>query len=322
MADGGCKAVVMEVSSQALMQHRTDGIDFDIGIFTNLSPDHIGKGEHKNFEEYAYWKSRLFRQTKTAVINADSPHADTMTAGCTVGKIVYYGAALAQNAGAYRQGETLGTCFSYMGEEIKLGLPGMFNLQNALAAMTAAAELGIAVRDMSGALENVRVRGRTEIIPLGRDFTVMLDYAHNGMALENLLKTLRAYEPTSLVVLFGCGGNRDRNRRFEMGSIAGRLADFTIISSDNPREEAPEDIIADIVRAVAKTGSSCMVIPDRGEAIAYAIHNAKAGNIIAICGKGHETYQLIGHEKIHFDDREAIKAAIDDWEKKDERIYG
>lgn len=312
MADGGCKALVMEVSSQALMQHRTDGIDFDIGIFTNLSPDHIGKGEHSSFEDYAYWKSRLFAQTKTAVINADSPYAGKMAGCCTDGKLVYFGAAQAENAEPYRREEILGTHFRYRGEEINLSIPGMFNVQNALAAMTAAAEFGISLKDMAAALENISVRGRTEIITTGRDFTLMLDYAHNGIALENLLKTLRSYEPTVLTAVFGCGGNRDRNRRFEMGKAAGELADFTIVTSDNPREEPPKQIIEDIVSAISETGGRYIVIEDRKKAIEYAVKNAESGSITAVCGKGHESYQIIGHEKIHFDDREIIRAVIDD----------
>lgn len=339
MADSGCKAVVMEVSSQALMQHRTDGIDFDIGIFTNLSPDHIGKGEHHSFEEYAYWKSRLFVQSKTAVVNSDSTYAAAMLedarrdTATKLEKTLEYGLFQAKDIRTFREGDRLGMSFVYTepqdsesqgqeeteaerGTEIKIGLPGVFNVYNALAAMKAAGELGIKASVMAEALAELSVRGRSETVPTGGDFTVILDYAHNGVALENLLKALRAYEPTALVAVFGCGGKRDRNRRFEMGKAAGRLADFTIVTSDNPRDEAAEKIIEDIVSAISETGGRYTVIPDRGEAIAYAIRQAKSGNIIAVCGKGHETYQLIGQRKIHFDDREAIKAVTDSQEKK------
>lgn len=316
MVSGGCKAVVMEVSSQALMQHRTDGIDFDIGIFTNLSPDHIGKGEHKSFDEYAYWKSRLFAQTKTAVVNADSPYADMMLAASACEKLVKFSLSQAEAVMPYRGGEKLATAFTYRGTAMKLPLPGSFNLSNALAAMTAAAELGIEPHDMAAALENISIRGRSELIPSGRELTIVLDYAHNGVALENLLEALRLYEPSTLIAVFGCGGNRDRSRRLEMGRAAGRLADFTVVTTDNPRDEAPERIAQDIARAICETGGRYTLIPDRAEAIAYAIEKAQEGSIVAVCGKGHECYQLIGHEKIYFDDREVIKAVIESQETK------
>lgn len=349
MADGGCKAVVAEVSSQALMQHRCDGIVFDIGIFTNLSPDHIGRGEHKSFEEYAYWKSRLFVQSKTAVVNSDSPYAAAMLEDARrdptakLKKTLEYGLFQAKDIRPFRAGDRLGMRFIYAepqdteqqntelrdtkpqgkqeteakdGTEIELGLPGVFSVYNALAAMKAAEELGIKVLVMAEALAELSVRGRTETVPTGGAFTVILDYAHNGVAMENLLKALRIYEPSSLTVLFGCGGNRDKNRRYEMGEAAARLADFSVITSDNPREEPPEEIIADIVKAVAGVGGTCMVIPDRKKAIEQTIQNAEAGSIIAVCGKGHETYQIIGHEKIHFDDREIIRAVAENREMK------
>lgn len=322
MADGGCKAVVMEVSSQALMQRRTEGIRFDIGIFTNLSPDHIGKGEHKNFEEYAYWKSRLFRQTKTAVVNGDSPYCEKMLAESKAKKTIKFSLKQAENIRLYSGNGRLGSVFTFDGEEIRLGLAGRFNIYNAIAAMTAARTLGVSAEEMKKALETVSVRGRTEIIPTGRDFTVMLDYAHNGVAMENLLAALREYQPKRLVTVFGCGGNRDPHRRTEMGLAAGKAADLSVITSDNPREEEPGAIIADIVCALSKTGGAYKVIPNRAEAIEWTLQNAQRGDIIAVCGKGHETYQLIGREKLHFDDREVIKTIIanmdsdtDNWEK-------
>ena len=322
MADGGCKAVVMEVSSQALMQRRTEGIRFDIGIFTNLSPDHIGKGEHKNFEEYAYWKSRLFRQTKTAVVNADSPYCEKMLAESKAEKTIKFSLKQAENIRLYSGNGRLGSTFSFGGEEISLGLAGRFNIYNAIAAMTAARTLGVSAEEMKKALETVSVRGRTEIIPTGRDFTVMLDYAHNGVAMENLLAALREYQPKRLVTVFGCGGNRDPHRRTEMGLAAGKAADLSVITSDNPREEEPDAIIADIVCAISETGGAYKVIPNRAEAIKWTLQNARHGDIIAVCGKGHETYQLIGREKLHFDDREEIKTILanmdsdtNNWEK-------
>lgn len=311
MVDEGCKAVIMEVSSQALMHHRTDGICFDVGIFTNLSSDHIGVGEHKSFEEYAYCKSRLFAQTRIAVINGDSPYADLMIENAECEKIVKFELSQAKNKEPFREGERLGMRFEYRGTPIELPVPGVFSIYNALAAMNAAEQLGIKVRDMAASLSSISIRGRTEIIYARRDLTVMLDYAHNGTAMSNLLQALRVYAPKELVVLFGCGGNRDRSRRTEMGKAAARFADFSVITSDNPREELPEEIIADIVKAVAGEGASCLVIPDRKKAIEKTVEYAKAGSIVAICGKGHETYQIIGNEKMHFDDREIINSAAE-----------
>lgn len=322
MADGGCKAVVMEVSSQALMQRRTEGIRFDIGLFTNLSPDHIGKGEHKSFEEYAYWKSCLFRQCKTAVVNGDSPYCEKMLEESKARKTIKFSLKQAENIQLYSEKGMLGSVFTFNGEEIRLGLAGRFNLYNAVAAMTAAGTLGVSAKEMKKALETVSVRGRTEIIPTGRDFTVMLDYAHNGMAMENLLAALREYRPKRLITVFGCGGGRDPHRRTEMGLAAGRRADLSVITSDNPREEEPNAIIGDIIRALSETGGAYKVIPNRAEAIKWTLQNAKPGDMIAVCGKGHETYQLIGKEKLHFDDREVIKTIManmdnntDNWEK-------
>lgn len=312
MLDGGCKAVVMEVSSQALMQHRTYGIEFDIAVFTNLSKDHIGKGEHGSMEEYIYWKSRLFMQSKLAVVNGDSPYADDMLKdaikekGASEFKVVRFGSEDIAGLMPFRRGQRLGMSFCYRGMEAELGLPGAFSVYNAMAAMCAAEQLGIEPRDMLPVLRDIKISGRTEQIPTEGKFTVLLDYAHNGDSMRRLLTALRAYEPASLVALFGCGGNRDRSRRYEMGSAAAELADFSVITSDNPREEPPEDIIADIVRAVAAEGGTCTVIPDRRRAIEQTLSAAKRGDIIVICGKGHETYQIIGNEKIRFDDREVI----------------
>ncbi len=320
MADGGCKAVVMEVSSQALMQRRTEGIRFDIGIFTNLSPDHIGEGEHKSFEEYAYWKSRLFQQTKTAVVNGDSPYCEKILAESKAKKTIKFSLKQAENIQLYSGNGRLGSVFTFGGEEIRLGLPGRFNLYNAIAAMTAAQMLGISTGEMKNALETVSVRGRTEIIPTGKDFTVMLDYAHNGAAMENLLTALREYQPGRLITVFGCGGSRDPHRRTEMGLAAGKAADLSIITSDNPREEEPDAIIADIVCALSETGGAYKVIPDRAEAIKWTLQNAQHGDMIAVCGKGHETYQLIGREKRHFDDREVIKAVLSNMDQDTDNL--
>lgn len=317
MADAGCGAAVIEVSSQGIMQDRTYGLEFDIAVFTNLYPDHIGKGEHASLEEYIYWKSLLFKQTKTAIINVDDPHWSEMTEGSTAERIVTFSADdfsadyVARDVMLRRKKDLLGVGFTIDGRDYFTGMPGRFNVYNALAAASCAAELNIPHSCVQRALSRVKVRGRAEIVSLGEDFTVLVDYAHNGPALESILKALREYEPARLIAVFGCGGNRDRNRRLEMGRAAAELADFSVVTSDNPRHENPMDIIRDITQAMAEEQGSYTVIPDRREAICWTVSQAQTGDIIVIAGKGHETYQILGGEKRHFDDREVVLSVIE-----------
>lgn len=310
MADGGCRAVVMEVSSQALMQHRTEGMRFDAGIFTNLSPDHIGEGEHKSFEEYAFWKSCLFQQSRIAVLNGDSRYSRSMLQNSEAEKEVYFRLSQAENIRIYRNEESLGSRFVFHGEEITIPFPGKFNVYNGMAAMTAAHELGIEYGAMQEAFDGLKIPGRTEVIPGCGDYTLLLDYAHNGVALRKLLEALREYRPQRLVAVFGCGGERDHRRRAEMGEAAGSHADLSVVTSDNPRNEPPEQIIGDIVESLSQTGGKYVILPDRREALEWSIAHAEKGDIIAVCGKGHETYQIIGNTKSHFDDKEVILSII------------
>ncbi len=338
MADSGCKAAVMEVSSQALKQHRTFGIDFDVGIFTNLSPDHIGRGEHRDFEEYAACKGRLFRQSGLGVFNEDSEYAAYMaenlreslrenlqgnlqgnlTGTLQTEREIFYGMKQAKDIRIFRDGDLLGTEFVFHGEKIRLPLPGRFNIYNAMAAMSAARTLGIEYGKMAEALRDIKIRGRGELIPTYADYAVLLDYAHNGIALESLLRALREYEPKRLIAVFGCGGERDHKRRSEMGLAAGTLADLTVITSDNPRGEPPEEIIREIAEAVSETAGEYVVIADRRQALEWAIKQAQKGDIIAVCGKGHETYQIIADRRIPFDDRAVITEIIG---RNHERVY-
>ena len=322
MADGGCRAAVMEVSSQGLMQDRTYGIDFDTAVFTNLYQDHVGKGEHKSLEEYVFWKSMLFKQAKTAIINIDSAYCHDMIRESSAQRILTFSAAHgqdgrereeerradleAENILLRRKKDLLGVSFEICGKEIFIGMPGKFNVSNALAAAAVAEAHNIPWSCIQRALSKVRVRGRAEMVKLNEDFTVLVDYGHNGPALESLLKALREYEPARLIAVFGCGGNRDKNRRSEMGKAAADLADFSVVTSDNPRKEDPMDIIHDISQAMSEEQGCYTVIPDRYEAIKWTVSQAQTGDIIVIAGKGHETYQIIGSEKRHFDDREAI----------------
>ena len=320
MAEAGMKAVVMEVSSQGLMLHRTGGIRFDLGIFTNLSPDHIGPNEHKSFEEYRMWKTTLFRQCRMALINRDSPYADDFLAAAgSCERVLTYGetdkADVALTSLRYVSEEGLiGLNLQVRlgeGHEISsvVGIPGRFNADNALAAISAGYLLGVGDEALSTGLRNIRVNGRMEILMVS-PFTVLVDYAHNAVSMESLLDTLREYQPKKLTVVFGCGGNRAKDRRYSMGEIAGKKADFSIITADNSRYERVEDIMEDIRSHLAPTGGKYIEIADRREAIFHAVREAVPGEIVAIIGKGHEDYQEINGVRHHFLDREVAEEAL------------
>ncbi len=313
MVEAGCDTVVMEVSSQALMLHRTQGFVFDYGIFTNLEPDHIGKNEHASFEDYLHCKGLLFGQCKTGIVNCDDSHWQAVTAG-HICSLETYGFSQDADLRASdpvftnRQGH-LGVSFLVSGlvkMRAEIAMPGRFSVYNAMTAIAICRHFGVSEENIQKALLAAKVRGRIEMVKISGDFTVIVDYAHNAMALKSLLLTLKEYEHGRLICLFGCGGNRSRDRRFEMGEVSGQLADFTVITSDNPRFEEPEAIIGDIVTGIQRTDGAYVTIPDRKEAIAYAIRNARSGDIIVLAGKGHEDYQEIRGVKHHMDDREMV----------------
>ncbi len=313
MVDNGCQAVVMEVSSQGLMLDRVAGVSFDYGIFTNLSKDHIGPNEHASFEEYRDWKAKLFTLCKTGIFNVDDANAGYMMEHATCEKVTYGEQAdadyRAQDVELYREKGVLGIQYTLCGKleaKIVVDLPGEFSVHNSLAAIAVADLLQVSVADIQNILKEVKVRGRVEMIPISDAFTLMIDYAHNAMALESLLTALRAYNPKRLIPLFGCGGNRSRDRRFEMGEVSGTMADFTIITSDNPRDEEPLAIMDDIETGMKKTTGAYVKIADRKEAIRYAILHAKEGDVVVLAGKGHEDYQEIHGVKHHMDERELI----------------
>ena len=318
MADNGIEVCVMEASSQAFLMKRTLGTEFEIGIFTNLEPDHIGPNEHDSFENYMECKSMLFRQCKAGILNADDEHLEGILKGHTC-EVFTYGMSenadyRASNVKLFEEKGVLGISFSVNGRintDVAIDMPGKFSLYNALTAVSVCSYLGIKEDAIKSALKSAKVKGRIEMVPVSDDFTLMIDYAHNAMALESLLTTLKEYESGRLVCVFGCGGNRAKSRRFEMGEVSGRLADFTIITSDNPRFEEPLDIIADIVTGIEKTDGEYIKIPDRKEAIKYAIENGRKGDIIVLAGKGHEDYQVVGHEKHHMDEREIVAEHIE-----------
>ena len=319
MADAGIEICVMEASSQGFLMKRTLGTEFEIGIFTNLEPDHIGPNEHESFENYLECKAMMFKQCKVGIVNADDEHVDEILKGhtCEVLKYGMNNAAdyKAENIELYEQKGTLGISFDILGKintRVEIDMPGKFSLYNALTAVAVCSYLNIGEDDIKSALKSAKVKGRIEMVPVSDDFTLMIDYAHNAMALESLLTTLKEYESGRLVCLFGCGGNRARSRRFEMGEVSGRLADLTIITSDNPRYEDPLDIISDIVTGIEKTDGEYVKIPDRKEAIKYAIENGKKGDIIVLAGKGHEDYQEIEGKKYPMDERVLISEVLEE----------
>lgn len=319
MADAGCDTVVMEVSSQGLMLHRTQGFVFDFGIFTNLEPDHIGENEHKDFDDYLHCKSLLFRQCRVGIVNQDDAHWKEITRDCTC-QLETYGIDTeadlrAADISFLNEGGSLGMAFTVKGLSefpVKIASPGRFNVYNALTAIAICRHFGVADEDVRRALSAAKVKGRTEMVRVSDDFTLMIDYAHNAMALKSLLETLRAYNPHRLVCLFGCGGNRAKSRRYEMGEVSGNMADLTIITSDNPRMEEPQAIIDDIKIGIGKTQGKYVEICDRKEAIAYAIDHGEPGDIIVLAGKGHEDYQEIKGVKYPMDERVLIQEILEE----------
>lgn len=313
MVEVGCEAVVMEVSSQGLMMHRTQGFLFDYGIFTNMEPDHIGPNEHASFEEYMACKGLLFKQCRVGIVNSDDTHWKRVTAGHTC-RLETYGFGKEAELRAtgmklIKEKGHIGVSFrteGLMNMEVEVSTPGRFSVYNALTAIAICRHFGVSQENIQKALKEAKVKGRIELVPVSDEFTLMIDYAHNAMALESLLGTLKEYEPHRLVCLFGCGGNRSRLRRFEMGEVSGKLADLTIITSDNPRFEEPEAIMADIITGMEKTSGKYVAICDRKEAIAYAIHHGQPGDIIVLAGKGHEDYQEIRGVHYPMDERELI----------------
>ncbi len=326
MVEAGCDSVVMEVSSQGLMLHRTAGIPFEIGIFTNLGEDHIGPNEHKDFDDYKRCKGLLFKQCKLGIANVDDKwYADVFKdATC---KIETFGFAenadlRAVNVEHVSRPGYLGMKYQVQGLmnfDVEIDIPGEFSVYNSLTAIAVCRHFDVPVENIRAAIKVAKVKGRIEMIKVSDHFTLMIDYAHNAMSLESLLNTLRDYNPGRLVPVFGCGGNRSKTRRFEMGEVAGKLADFTIITSDNPRFEEPQDIINDIITGMKRTDGEYVAVVDRKDAIRYAIEHGREGDVIILAGKGHETYQEIKGVKYDMDDRVLIKEVLEELKEKDVR---
>lgn len=317
MEKEGITICVMEVSSQGLMLHRVDGMTFEIGIFTNISPDHIGPNEHTSFEEYLHCKSLLFQKCRKGILNIDDPHMNDILKDhtCTVETFGFSEKAdfRAEDMELFHEKGVMGVNYKVTGKvnfDVKISVPGRFSVYNSLCAIAVCAHFNVETSDMQKALLNAKVNGRIEPYPASDRYTVLIDYAHNAMALESLLTTLKEYNPGRIVTIFGCGGNRSKERRFEMGEVSGKLSDFTVITSDNPRFEEPEAIIADIVTGIKKTDGKYVTITDRKEAIKYALSHAEDRDVIVLAGKGHEDYQEIRGKKYHMDERELLAEAL------------
>lgn len=315
MVNEGCKYVIMEVSSQGIKMDRVAGIHFDYAIFTNLSVDHIGPNEHESFEEYMYFKSLLFKACDVGIINVDSPYCEAVTKDHTC-EIIKYGlnSSLAENQAKDIQfvidNDSLGVSFNVVGkinDEFYISIPGRFSVYNALAAITLACELGIDNCYIKMALQNIKVLGRMELVVSNSRYKLIIDYAHNRDEMDNLMETISEYDHERLVCIFGGGGNRAKDRRYSMGEVAGKWADLSILTEDNPRFEDIESINADIKVGLSKYDGKYIEIKDRKDAIRYAMQNAKQGDIILLIGKGHEQYQEIQGVKHFWDERQAVR---------------
>ena len=310
MADAGCTHVVMEVSSHALVQRRAGAIDFALGVFTNLTQDHLDY--HGTMEAYCDAKARLFRQCRAAAVNGDDPWTPRLLENVTC-PVTRFGQGLANDLVGWdahycADRVSFTACSDSEHIPVTLHIPGAFSLYNALAALAAAQALGIPIEDAAQALSLCQgVRGRAEVVPTDTDYTVLIDYAHSPDGVENVLKAVRGFAKGRVVALFGCGGDRDRTKRPKMGKIASDLADFCVVTSDNPRTEEPKAIIDDILEGMKDSKTPMQVIVDRPEAIHWALEHAQKDDIIVLMGKGHETYQEVNHVKHHMDEREIVR---------------
>ena len=316
MADSGCRFAVMEVSSQGLKLHRSDGILFDVGVFTNLGRDHIGPKEHKDMEEYAHYKSLLFQKCCFGIGNIDDPYyreifKDASCQVCTYSCRQKADVQASDIMLVNRNGQ-LGTFFKVNGEEYAVSAPGEFSVYNAVAAITVCRHYGIDQEIIRKALKTIRVPGRVEVIDNDRGYLLLIDYAHNAMSLKNILETMRRYHPRQLWVLFGCGGGRSAARRREMGCVAGKYADFTVITSDNPRYEEPERIMQTIEEGMKETKGQYQMMVDRKEAMRFMLAQGRPGDILILAGKGHEQYQEIKGDYLPFNERKIAQEILAD----------
>lgn len=318
MVEEDCKYAIMEVSSQGLKMHRVDGFTFDYGVFTNISKEHIGPNEHESFEEYMNCKSLLFKKCKNGIINVDDKNWENVTKNHTC-NIIKFGInsdnvdLKAEDIKFIMNDKFLGMGFNTKGkinDTFEVAIPGRFSVYNALCAIAIANELGLSVNSMKRALETAYVKGRMELAVSNEKYKLIIDYAHNEDEMTNLMETIMEYKPKRIVCIFGGGGNRARDRRYDMGEISGKYANLTILTQDNPRFEEMESINQDIVIGLNRSSGKYITIDDRQEAIEYAMKNAEEGDIILLIGKGHEQYQEIKGVQYYWDEREAVEKAL------------
>jgi UDP-N-acetylmuramoyl-L-alanyl-D-glutamate--2,6-diaminopimelate ligase len=319
MAEEKVSDVVMEVSSQGLALHRVKYCEFDTGVFTNLSRDHISAAEHASMEDYLLAKCMLFKMCRRGLVNLDSQYAQKVMqeAECPIHtySIDSDSDIRAVNIVKTPCSVEFDIISPWYDGRFKVNIPGRFSVYNALAAMGVCGLLGIRKEAVAAGLGNVQVPGRAESVDTGTDFSVIIDYAHTPDSLENILETVRDYASGRVICVFGCGGDRDRTKRPMMGQISGRLADYTVITSDNPRTEDPEGIISQIEEGIKTTAGRYACITDRREAIRHALTSAVPGDVVVLAGKGHETYQIFADRTIHFDEREIVREILEEISK-------
>lgn len=317
MLEEKCEVVVMEVSSQSLKLDRVAGCDFDIGIFTNLAEDHISSKEHSDMEDYFNSKVKLFKMCKKGFINADDVYAITIPKLVPECNYITYGIdnycdILAKDITVTNQYVDFRVKIGEKNERIKVSIPGRFSVYNSLAAIAVSMQFGCNSDNIKEALENIRVPGRSELVDNKLGLTIMIDYAHTPESLEKILSSVKIYTKGRVISVFGCGGDRDKNKRPMMGEVSGRVADYTIITSDNPRTEDPETIVKEVEEGIKKTNGKYECIVDRVEAIKKAIKMANKKDIIVLAGKGHEQYQEINKKRYPFDENLIVNTIIDE----------
>ena len=315
MVEEKVDTVIMEVSSQSLKLHRVDGCDFGIGVFTNFSEDHISEKEHPNMEDYFNSKAMLFKMCPCGFINADDFNIAKVKKLAKNCDIKTYGIdntadLIAKDITVTNASVDFKVKIGTRNERVKTGIPGRFSVYNSLAAISVASRFGVSADEIKEALLEVKVPGRSELVPNKKELTIMIDYAHSPESLQSILSAVKSYTRGRVISVFGCGGDRDTSKRPIMGEISGNTADFTVITSDNPRTENPEEIVKQIENGMKKTKGKYITIVDRVEAIKHAINMANKNDIIVLAGKGHETYQEINGKKNPFDEREIIKKII------------
>lgn len=321
MVEKGCEYAVMEVSSHALDQKRICDVTFEEALFTNLTQDHLDY--HKTMENYLLAKKKLFKMCKKAILNSDDAYYKQMVSGLDCPVITYSSSNdsdySAKGINYHPAGVEYELVTKGLINHISVNTGGRFTVYNSLCAIVAAIELGIPVKTAADAISELHgVKGRAEVVPTGTDYTVIIDYAHTPDGLKNILSTFRECKKNRLIVVFGCGGDRDKTKRPIMGNVAVHNADYVIVTSDNPRTEDPEAIINDILEGIKGIHTPYKVIVNRKEAIKYALSIARKDDIIVLAGKGHETYQILNSGTIHFDEREVVSEALKELKEKGE----